>query len=302
MIWLLVSQVCEMSETAEETVSAFDESKYFDRHAPIKLLSGTEYFGEILSVPPGRFACDAYVGQDGAHRHWAALVDTFASKEIEAMCKNAFEADGPRKGALLTRIEDAGWTAEGKFLQVYDRSNTCRAMTAADFAPAGVPINEILYGFLQSLHELHSAGFVHGGVSPGAFISAENVYSINQYWTLHNLEGKPFYAPLAAVYPACLGAECMLFCAPEIYAGTGPRIASDVYSLAASVLYLVTGQHYALRDASKSPGEYLCNLIDEACPWLDARTRQALPLMLADEPTERGEIPRLLEILYPSQD
>ncbi len=293
-----------MSETAEETSEAVQETIPTTQipstaKGSLFLLDGSELLVR-QTAEPGRLGMSAFVRRAGGDWQPAEIVETFQSTETEAMCKNAFMADGPRTGALLTKFSDGGWTAAGEYVQVFEQSQECRPLGASDFGPdqLATPVNRILHQLLGALNELHLAGFVHAGIYPGALVTATGTYSINQYWCVHALDGAPFHESMRQAYPACLGAEAMLFCAPEIYAGSSPSTAADIYSLGASLLFLLTGEHHSMRDASRDYHEVFSELIETKCPWLDELTREALPLMLAD-PGARPGIVALLDVLEP---
>ncbi len=269
---------------------------------PLVLLDGTRLQVEDFNKP-GRLGNRALIEYQD---RWlpAEIIMTAESTEIEAICKNASAADGPHSGALLSSIRYGGWTADGYFVQIFDEAPSCRPLAADDFKNAVhcaqfIPFNLILLELIESLRHLHSLGFVHAAIHPGSLITADNRYSINEFWYVHQIGGGAFYPPLHDFFPGCLGADAMLFCAPELYLGASPSIVSDIYSLGSSLLYLLTGQNHIMRDTERDYRDVLSELIEAKCAWLDEQSRGALALMLLDNAEHRSNIAFLIDLLSP---
>lgn len=261
------------------------------------LLDGTSMEVEQLSAS-GRFGQRALV-QSGKRWRPAEIVMAAESEERDAICKNASMAQGPHSNLLLSSFDSNYWTHDGYFVQLFDEVPSCRPLMIDDLKSGAVSVRSVLYELLETLRLLHSQGYIHSGIHPKAIIVAENRCSLSDFWFVHRTSGIPFYEPLKQYYPACLGAEAMMFCAPEIYSGGAPSLAADIYSLGASILHLLTGYNHILRDTTRDQQDLLSEQINTHCSWLDEQSQMALAVMLMDYPEHRSDMAFLMDVLAP---
>lgn len=269
-----------------------------DRPTTYLLVDGTRLEGYEL-YRPGRFGTRAMVYFEERWRP-ANIVLSTASPEISAMCKNASMAGRFESGVFLSGVAADAWCVDGQYIQILNEFPDCRSVCAEDFdKDAAVAVSKVISDLLQSLRYLHSMGFVHASIYPGAIVTDGTNFSLSEFWFVHDMRGVAFYPELHEFYPGCLGVDAMLFCAPELYLGSPPGAVGDIYSLGSSLFYLLTGRNNIKRDTTCDYREVFSQTIEAKCPWLDEQCRAALALMLVENPEHRSSVDFLLEILSP---
>lgn len=269
-----------------------------DRPTSYLLVDGTSLEGYEL-YRPGRFGKRAMVYYEDRWRP-ADIVLSTESPEINAMCKNASMAGALGSGVFLSSVEASAWCVDGQYIQILNEFPDCRLVCAADFdKDAAAVVPKLISDLLQSLLHLHSMGFVHAGIYPGAIVTDGTSFSLSEFWFVHDMQGVAFYPELHEFFPGCLGVDAMLFCAPELYLGAPPGVAADVYSLGSALFYLLTGRNNIKRDTTRDYREVFSETIEARCPWLDEQCRAALALMLVENPEHRSSVDFLMEILSP---
>ena len=267
---------------AEETCGQLDGRSAGSRHSGD--MPGTQVRPRPRPVVPG-FRVEQLIGEGASGSVWAAVRET-DSAEV-AVKVVPVGADGPeaelaaREVGVLASVDVEGLVGFHEALGlrgdppavaiVLDRvrgGSLQRAVTARGHLSVGESVT-VLAPVARALAGLHSAGVVHGDVSP------TNV--------LLELSGRPLLsdlgvARLAGERPGQLFGTAG-FVAPEVLDGSPPTPASDVYAVGALAWWCVTG-------APPGPAA-LRRPLAELAPGLPEPWRAATTAALRGVPEER---------------
>jgi serine/threonine protein kinase len=231
-------------ELEEEVVTA-GPSTFF---RATNVILGSPVVVRRLTIDPAR-AADARATFFREMRHAAALQHSAVLRPIDVM-----DADG-----YLWSVQDVrrGTPSDERVLEN-------GPMTLAEAARYG---GEIADG----LAYMHARGFVHGRVQPrGVFVDDQGAQLVSF------TKSADLAAGIWPLRPAV--ANLSAFSAPEELSGSRPTAESDLYGLAATVVYWLTGQRPR---GGATPEEGLENVRRRA-PAIDLRTaRPDLPRVLA---------------------
>lgn len=167
---------------------------------------------------------------------------------------------------------------------VLDKNDTPR--TLSDVAGDGLEEETVHQWFTElasAIDYIHAQGIVHRDIKPGNVLLTGDGHVVLSDFGVSRLfsdtlrhEVKAATTMVTEAKDACLIMGTHGYMAPEVERGDAATPASDVYSLALMIVYLLTGVWY-------EPGSRVLELLETLeIPWA-----QIIPQMLANDPKER---------------
>ncbi len=164
--------------------------------------------------------------------------------------------------------------------------------------------SELVQQTLEALLAAYSANIVHGDIKPQNIVKIDNPHGRDQYKLLdfdqsHFVDTKISPASAHSTYGS------IYYMAPELFEGTAPTHASDIYSMGAVYYHALTGQHPCQGNTTiEIMAAHLRHDIiplNELRPDLPEWLGQWVHWLLSRKPTERPRPPRAVkEFLHSS--
>ena len=180
----------------------------------------------------------------GRHPYICELIDPEDDELQVALCSNALAASGMTRHDGLANILAAGWLKDGVYYQVIELAPDEQPL--ASFKPAK-PMDEesflhVAQTLVDALVHLHKNNLVHSVISPEALRVAADGMRIADFWWSRSCAGAYFDDALESHFPGALSNMSLLCLAPELVAGAKPFRECDLFSLGATLFYLLTGE------------------------------------------------------------
>ncbi len=170
-----------------------------------------------------------------------------------ALCGNAMFMKDRTTSEFSVNVLDSGWTEGGDFYQVLDLevdavplNRQALPMLEGDVLAMGLSV-------LRALKHAHRKEITHGTISPSAIYETAGKFRLGEFWWAHNALGKLFDVELFQYFPLNVPQDALAFFAPEVLVGYPLTRESDLYALAATMFYLLTGEYARQTPATIDP-------------------------------------------------
>lgn len=246
----------------------------------------------------GRFVCE--------------LIDPADDEFLLALCTNALGAKGATNmHPGVMNIVDSGWMLDGVYFQIVDSTEDETYLPL--YAP-GERLEESSFlssaqNLILGLAALHKSNVVHGAISPECIRVSGRLMKLSDFWWSRDRYAVPFEKTIDSYYPERLSTMSWLCLAPEIIKGELPTRESDLYSLASTWFYLLTGEFP--RDFEYSEGmlidkEQLLNAtikdLRQFRNDLKPQVYRAIDFALQADAVAREDLPLVRELIKEAND
>lgn len=243
-------------------------------------------FGERWALDDPAFAADLVVCETDDY--------------MRALCRNAEVMKGLTNSPAVINIVEAGWLDDDTYFQILDRDSDAEALSVSDSILSEDQLWPLTSALVDGLVHLHRREIVHGALSPDVLYSDGDRLRIGDLWWAHTADGVAYHKPLSEFLPHRMPLSIAQYMAPEVLAGQPPDRLSDIFSLAATLFYLLCGEaprdvfpianeddyRLALRHCPITPLEFLI-------PDFDESTAGLLHRMMSEDRSQR---PSILEL------